>query len=73
MQKIEKKMEDITHEDYTHTQKIFEEITLKNLGDYHDLYTQSDTLYLQVFLKTLETSVLKYMNSILLIFCLHQD
>ena len=66
-------MEDITHEDYTHAQKIFEELKLKNLGDYHDLYTQSDTLYLQVFLKTLETSVLKYMNSILLIFCLHQD
>ena len=66
-------MEDITHEDYTHAQKIFEELKLKNLGDYHDLYTQSDTLYLQVFLKTLETSILKYMNSILFIFCLHQD
>ena len=73
MQKIKKKMEDITHEDYTHAQKIFEELKLKNLGDYHDLYAQSDTLCLQVFLKTLETSILKYMNSILFIFCLHQD
>ena len=48
--------------------KIFEELKLKNLGDYHDLYAQSDTLCLQLFWKTLETSVLKYMNSILLIF-----
>ena len=53
--------------------KTFEELKLKNLGDYHDLYAQSDTLCLQLFWKTLETSVLKYMNSILLIFCLHQD
>ena len=28
---------------------------------------------LQMYLKTLETSVLKYMSSILFIFCLHQD
>ena len=26
--------------------KIFEELKLKNLGDYHDLYVQSDTLLL---------------------------
>ena len=30
----------------THVQKIFEELKLKNLGDYHDLYVQSDTLLL---------------------------
>ena len=29
-----------------HTQKVFEEFKLKNLGDYHDLYVQSDTLLL---------------------------
>ena len=29
-----------------HVQKIFEELKLKNLGDYHDLYVQSDTLLL---------------------------
>ena len=38
--------EDITNENYTHTQKIFEELKLKNLGDYHDFYVQSDTLLL---------------------------
>ena len=39
-------LENITDEDYTHAQKVFEELKLKNLGDYHDLYVQSDTLLL---------------------------
>ena len=39
-------LEDITDEDYTHAQKVFVEFKLKNLGDCHDLYIQSDTLLL---------------------------
>ena len=39
-------LEDITDEDYAHNQKMFEELSLKNLGDYHDLYVQCDTLML---------------------------
>ena len=39
-------LEDITDKDYTHAQKVFKEFNLKNLGDYHDLYVQSDTLLL---------------------------
>ena len=39
-------LEHITIEDYTHAQKTFEKRKLKNLGDYHDLYVQSDTLLL---------------------------
>ena len=39
-------LENITNEDYTHAQKVFEEFKLKNLGDYHHLYVQSDTLLL---------------------------
>ena len=35
--------EDITDEDYIHAQKVFGELKLKNLGDYHDLYVQSET------------------------------
>ena len=62
---------DITDKDYAHAQKVFKELNLKNLGDYHDLYVQSGTLLLADVLITLETSALKYMNSILLIFCLH--
>ena len=39
-------LEDITDEDYVHAQKVVEEVKLKNLGDYHNLYVQSHTLLL---------------------------
>ena len=39
-------LEDTTDEDYIHAQKIFEELNLKVLGEYHDLYVQIDTLLL---------------------------
>ena len=39
-------MEDITDVDYRHGKKVFEYLINKNLGDYHDLYVQSDTLLL---------------------------
>ena len=39
-------LEDITDEDYAQAQKVFKVFKLKNLGDYHDLYLQSDTLLL---------------------------
>ena len=39
-------LEDITDKDYAHAQKVFEELNLKNISDYHDLYVQSDTLLL---------------------------
>ena len=42
----ESNLEDITDKDYAQTQKVFKELKLKNLGDYHDLYVQSDTLLL---------------------------
>ena len=38
--------EDITDEDYTHYKKVFKELGLKKLCDYHDLYVQCDTLLL---------------------------
>ena len=40
------RLKDITDKDYTHAQKVYEEFKLKNLGNYHDLYVQSDTLML---------------------------
>ena len=42
-------LEYITDKDCAHAQKISEEFKLKNLGDYHDLYLQSDTLFADVF------------------------
>ena len=65
--------EDISDKDYEHYKNIQEVFEIKNLGEYHDLYVQCNTLLLEMYLKTLETSVLKYMDLILLIFCLHQD
>ena len=34
-------LEDITDKDYAHAQKVFEELKLKKLGDYHDLYVKA--------------------------------
>ena len=36
----------ISDKDYTHAQKLFEKLKLKNLGVYHDLHVQSNTLLL---------------------------
>ena len=38
--------EDITDEEYAHAQKVWKVFKIKNLGEYHDLYVQSDTLLL---------------------------
>ena len=37
-------MEDITDVDYRHAKRVFKNLNNKNLGDYHDLHVQSDTL-----------------------------
>ena len=39
-------MEDITDVDYKHAKRVFKNLSNKNLGDYHDLYVQSDILLL---------------------------
>ena len=39
-------MKEISGIDYRHTEKVFNEFNIKNLGEYHDLYVQSDTLLL---------------------------
>ena len=39
-------MEDITDADYAHTKRVCKDFEIKNLGEYHDLYVQSDTLLL---------------------------
>ena len=40
---IELNKEHITDEDYLHAQKVCTAFKIKNLGEYHDLYVQSDT------------------------------
>ena len=39
-------LEEITDKDYTLAQKVFEKFSIKILGEYYDLYVQSDTLLL---------------------------
>ena len=66
-------LEDISDENYVHAQKVWDVFKTKNFGEYHDLYVQSDTYWLKMYLKTLEICVLIYMNLILYILCLHLD
>ena len=49
--------ENIDDIDYRHGNNVFERFKLKNLGEYHDLYVQSDTLLLTDVLKSLEIRV----------------
>ena len=65
-------MEDITDVDYVQAKKVCKDFEIKNLGEYHDLYVQSDML-LFMYLRTFKKFVLKYINSTLLVFLLHQD
>ena len=58
-------MEDITDVDYAHAKRVCKDFEIKNLGKYHDLYVQSDTLLLADYLRILETCVLIYINLIL--------
>ena len=39
-------VEDITDADHRHASNVFKKFKLKHLGEYHDLYIQSDTLLL---------------------------
>ena len=39
-------MENVIDIDYIHATIVFKEFKMNNLGDYHDLYVQSDTLLL---------------------------
>ena len=39
-------MNDITDADYTHAKRVCKDFEIKNLGEYQDLYVQSDTLLL---------------------------
>ena len=39
-------MEDITDADYAHTKEVCRDFEIKSLGEYYDLYVQSDTLLL---------------------------
>ena len=39
-------LEDLSDKDYFHAQKVWKEFGIRNLGEYHELYVQTDTLLL---------------------------
>ena len=39
-------MEDLTDADYIHTKRVSKDFIIRNSGDYHDLYVQSNLLSL---------------------------
>ena len=52
-------IKDITSVDYRHAKRVYKEFKLKNLGDYHDLYVQSDTLLLADVFKNFRNNCIK--------------
>ena len=67
-------MEGITDVDCRHSKNVFKEYRMNNLGDYHDLYVQGDTLLLaDVFENFRNKRIEIYMNLILLNFHQHLD
>ena len=66
-------MEDFTDADYLFAKRVFDDFRIKHLGKYDDLYDQSNTFLLVDIFGTFGIGFLKYMNSNLLVFVLHQD
>ena len=58
-------MEDITDADYAHAKRVCKDFELKNVGEYHDLYVQSDTLLLADAFENFRNGSLKYTTLIL--------
>ena len=52
-------MEEITGIYYRHVKKDFDKLCIKNLGEYHDLYVQSDTLLLTDVLENFRDTCIK--------------
>ena len=64
-------MEDITDADYAHTKRVCRDFEIKKLGEYYDLYVQSDTLLLadvfenfrNICLETYELDPAKFLSA----------
>ena len=52
-------MENISETDYRDANNVFKRFKLNNLGDYHDLYVQSDTLLLAGVFENLRKACIK--------------
>ena len=56
-------LEGISNEDYAHAQKLWEQFEIKDRGEYHDLYAQSDTLLLADVFENLRNMSLEIYES----------
>ena len=45
-------MEDITDAEYVHAKRVHKDFELQKLGEYHDVYVQSDALLLAEVFET---------------------
>ena len=51
-------MSGVSEDDYQHAQWVWKEFRIRNLGEYHDLYLQTDVVLLEnVFEKFRETAL----------------
>ena len=58
-------MDDITDADYVHAKRVWKDFETKNLGEYHDLYVQNNTLLLVDVLENFRNTCLKNTDLIL--------
>ena len=65
--------EDITDADYMLAKRICKDGEIKQLGEYHCVYVQNNTLLLADVFEIFGICVLKYINSTLLFFFLRLD
>ena len=64
-------MEDTTDTDYAHAKRVCKDLKIKDLGEYHDLYVQGNTLLLadifenfrNMCLKIFETDPVKFLSA----------
>ena len=66
-------MEDITDVDHRHAKRVFKSLNNKNLGNYHDLYVQNDTVLLADVFENFRNKCIEIYDLNLLIFYQHLD
>ena len=66
-------VEDITEVHNRHAKRVFKNLSNKNIGDYHDLYVQNDTILLAGVFENFRTMCIKVYELDPAHFYLHQD
>ena len=66
-------LEDISDKDYLYAQNVWDAFGIRNLGEYHDLYVQTDTLLLADVFEKFRDKCIEIYGLDPSYFCLHQD